>query len=399
VDQFDVRWDGVTHNDIDRWVKEGVGPAATERLEAKLTEAAEALAKTADLANGILRKVDGGEWTGNAATVAAAAIQVLRDFDDIMGHHGKVNTLAAYGQSDNAAWAKSNVPPFVDARAPQIPTGTPNDILTSTVDYHDQLRAAKDAEERARQVMRAYQDMTADRIANLPPLSPAPRVVVTGAEDTITVGPGSSDDRILPRGGGPDDGDPGAAPRPGTGPAQEAAPLPGPPVDTVHPGNGPSTTTPAAVEKVQPPPPSTPAVGEPARPAPGQTAGFAAVADKPGPGGDRGGGRPVGPGPRAGNPRGAPGRGGGFGGEGHARTGTRVIEAAGRSAGRGGPAGLAPVGTAVPTSPDEDNEHKSRYAILGAEIFEPDNDDGLLHDPFRPGSFVAPSSIGDDDDE
>lgn len=47
----------------------------------------------------------------------------------------------------------------------------------------------------------------------------------------------------------------------------------------------------------------------------------------------------------------------------------------------------------------EDNEHKARYAILGAEIFEPDNDDGLLHDPFRPGSFVAPSSIGDDDDE
>jgi hypothetical protein len=37
--------------------------------------------------------------------------------------------------------------------------------------------------------------------------------------------------------------------------------------------------------------------------------------------------------------------------------------------------------------------------VPGSEIFEPDNDGGLLYDPFRPGSFVAPASIGDDDDE
>jgi len=57
------------------------------------------------------------------------------------------------------------------------------------------------------------------------------------------------------------------------------------------------------------------------------------------------------------------------------------------------------MGTAGPTRSDEDKDHQVKYGVLGSEIFEPDNEDGLLRDPFRPGSFVAPATIGDDDDE
>ena len=69
---------------------------------------------------------------------------------------------------------------------------------------------------------------------------------------------------------------------------------------------------------------------------------------------------------------------------------------AGRSAGTGSPLGVVPGGHG--RSADEDKEHHDRYAVSESEIFEPGNDDGVLHDPFRPGSHVAPPAIGDDDE-
>jgi hypothetical protein len=79
----------------------------------------------------------------------------------------------------------------------------------------------------------------------------------------------------------------------------------------------------------------------------------------------------------------------------HQRAGRGGVgEVLGRAT-RGGQFGVVPSGAA---KSDEDKEHRGRYAVPESEIFEPDNDDGLLHDPFHPGSYVAPASIGDDDE-
>ena len=186
----DVRWEKYSHAEIADWANNARGAAVTEVLEARLKSVAGVLKTIADTMNGIMRRVDSGEWTGNAATLATQAMQVLRDFDDMMGHHGEMNSLAAYGQSDNSSWVKVSVPAVVDVRAPQIPTGGPIDVLNSTVDYHHQLRAAKDAEEQARQVMREYETMTVGRISALPPLSLPSQVVVAVSEMVPLVDPG-----------------------------------------------------------------------------------------------------------------------------------------------------------------------------------------------------------------
>jgi hypothetical protein len=398
--QPDIWWDGVPHQQIVDWTNKGHGVAVTETLEARLTLCAEALTRTSDLANSVLQRVSGGEWTGNAATVVAAAVQVLRDFDDLMGHHGEMNTLAAYGQSDNASWARTNVPPVVDVRPPQNPTGLPVDALNSTVDYHSQVRAARDAEEQARQVMRAYEDMTKDRIAALPPLPTAPQVVVNGAESTITV---SQSGHVQPFDASPVEHEhPAAPPQPGDEPGPVGAPPPPPPppppqaetfpletvpLESLPLGIDPSDTDPFGTspsnvtDSLAPSPAGASDGSGSPRAAAG---GFGAVAGAPGAGPLRGGG-----GLPGGQPVGA--------GDPGARAGTRVTEMPGRSTTRGVPAGVAPVATPGARRPEEDRDHEVRYPVLGSELFEPDTHHGLLRDPYRPGSYVAPASIGDED--
>ncbi len=57
----------------------------------------------------------------------------------------------------------------MDVRATRVPTGSPLDALHATADHQQVLQAARDAEERAREVMREYESMTTTRIAALPP--------------------------------------------------------------------------------------------------------------------------------------------------------------------------------------------------------------------------------------
>src|SRR5690349_7894713 len=121
----DVWWPGVSHTQIVDWIRKGRGAAVTETLEACLKSLAKALNDNANLANTVLQRVNGGEWTGSAAGVAAQAMEVMRDFDDTMGHRGETNNLAAFGQSDNSSWVRASVPPVVDAWSGLLPTGGP----------------------------------------------------------------------------------------------------------------------------------------------------------------------------------------------------------------------------------------------------------------------------------
>lgn len=380
----DVRWEGWSHEQIHRRVSEGPGAAVTERLEARLASVSRALYENSDQVNATLQRVDGGEWDGGSAATAAAAMRVVRDFDDILGHHGKLNGLAAFGQSDNAAWARANVPPYVDVRALATPTGDPLDAFNATVDHHRALRAAKDAEERAREVMRQYQTMTTTRIAALPPLSPAPRLVVftDTAQPESALHPRARARDVVSHADQPDNGTPTPAPRPGPGerfptgdpglPAGVAPPPAGrdtPPNAADQHRNAVSAATaasaglPAVPDAVRGPwesaPPDTPRTAPPgARPE--------SVLQDPRPG-------LIGMTPRP--PR------GGF---------TTVPRRNG-----GGPLGVVPGGNG---RSDDDKEHHDRYAVSESAIFEPEDDDGTLHDPFRPGSHVAPPAIGADDE-
>lgn len=390
MDGPDVRWEGVSHRQIVAWTSEGVGAKATEWLESRLQSTAEALSTTAELVNTVLRRVHGGEWAGSAASVAAEAMAALRDFDDALSHHSRTNVLAAAGQSGNASWARASVP---DVVTPRTPSGGPLDVVHNTVDYHHQLDEAKNAEERARQVMREYESMTTDRIAALPRLTSAPRLtmVVDGAPETISAPdrahPGGADrgevGDLLPRGSesrhraAVETGAAGTAPsdEPAHGGSRtspgSAEPHPTPP--TAATSTSSTTTAPAGVPRGS--------TGDLPRSATAPIGGPAGVLG--GPGGSRppsGSGQPaVGGVPVAA----APGTRGGVTGQ----------------AGRGGGAIAGPVGAAGASRPDEDKEHQRRYGMPGSEIFEPDHDDGVLRDPYRPGSYVAPASIGDEDDE
>jgi hypothetical protein len=167
----DVRWEGVSHRQIAAWVTHGPGAAATEVLKARLERVTRAFAENVRLVDAVLDKGD-------------ATAGPLRDFDDAMRHHGEMACLTAAGQADGAAWVRANLPPLVDPWL--FPTGGPIDVLNSTVDVDHQLRVAKEAEERARQVMRAYEATTVERVAALPPL-PAPPRDRTG--DTVVLVP------------------------------------------------------------------------------------------------------------------------------------------------------------------------------------------------------------------
>lgn len=394
----DVPWECVSHNQIVDWTSKGPGAAVTEALEARLKSVAEVLNANSDLIHATLQRVNGGEWTGNAAAVATQAMRVLRDFDDILGHHGEANVLAAYGQSDNASWVRASVPEVVDVRAAQVPTGGPIDVLNSTVDHYHQQRLAKDAEEKARQVMREYEIMTTERVGALPPLSPAPQVAIGGGDDMIPAGPGDAgapDEDAPPRGGRPDGGDDapprsdgradGGPPAPRADDSPDRSPSGADPVD---PHGDRSRTDPSGASAARPlvtPPVDLGAPIEAARP----VGGFGGVGDPrfagPLPGGI-GAGQPAGP-REPGSRGGQPG------------TGSRgATEMHGRAR-QGGSAGVAPVSATGPRQSTEEKEHQVRYGVPGSGIFEPDNDNGLLHDPYRPGSFVAPASIGDDDDK
>lgn len=388
----DMRWDGVAHTEIVAWTKKGGGTAVTDELEAHLKDTAEALNEIADQIHTLLQRVNGGEWTGSAATVAAQVMQVLRDFDDTAGHHGEMSALAAYGQSDNASWAKTNVPPVVEVTLPQNPTGNPIDIINSTVDYHDQVVAAKDAEEQARQVMRQYEAMTVGRIAAFPPLSLPPPVAVEGGMEMTwhradpSDGPRRRDD-VAPPGGD----DPWSTPAP-----RPSEPVDGPSVPHDSSGSAgdgprnsvPSATGPTAAAVAATPSGSSPG-GEFGRTVPTPVGGLSAIVA--GLGTDGGRGSPRGGAQPHGQPVGMRGAQPGPG----ARGG--VVE--GRPGRHGGPAGLAPVGTTGPGRSEDDEEHQVKYRVPDSEPFEPDSENGLLFDPFRPGSFVAPAAIGDDDDE
>ena len=404
--ELDVRWEGWSHKQIHDRVQEGRGAATTEGLERALTDLSETLDAISGRLDGVVRRIDSGEWTGQAATAATSAIRVLRDFHETLAHHSRMNALAAYGQSDNAAWARANVPPYVDTRPMQAPTGSPLDAVNATADHQRELATARNAEERARQVMRQYEAMSTARVAALPELSPMPRLVITSGDDVTMVvdGPDRGDVRTPGNSTPPGTGPSSAKPHPDESPQVPAGPPDGTDVPTTPapapagPGTSGSGASGSGTAGFRPahPVPGSADVSAPTRAA--TTDGFAAADGSAGPPdraatdwavADRG----QGDGARSGGV-GVPGARPGVGAPQPVVRGG-VAGLPGRVS-RDGQVGAVPGGAA--RKGEDGKERHGRYAVPGSEIFEPDHDDGLLHDPFRPGSFVAPAAIGDEDE-
>jgi hypothetical protein len=383
VDGSDMRWEGVPHEQIVAWVSEGPGAALTEQMEARLKSAAEALNDVSNSVNAAIQRA-GGDWVGGAADAAAEAMRVLRDFDDGMHFTSNVSGVRASGQSAGAGFVRANVPPVAEVKPPN-PTGGLIDILNTTVDFQRQQAAAKEAEQRARDLMREYERAATARMSNMTPLTPAPQVVLDIAPASppqppppaprppiVEPPPRPRDPGDGPRAAGPDGGPDPAQP----GPAPSGAPgASGPTQAAVAPAPGPAQVTPV--------PPGGPAAvpGGSGTTAPLPVGG---VANR-GPAGGTGS-RPFGESPgRGGGAPGGDSRGGGPAG--------RRPAALGAAAARGATTGhgAVPVGAGSGARPEEDREHRVRYGLPTAEHFEPDDP---MDDPHRAGWAVAPEVIG-----
>jgi hypothetical protein len=177
----DVRLDGVTHEKILEWVRQGKAGSATHILGTRLLKVINALQDAAHKVNSAVQHAADG-WEGSAADSATVAMSSLRDFDDQLHTHGRSDWDSAAGQSGESAATRNRMPPIplhLDAQ----PT-----ILGSTVDPKFRIDARRQAEEHAREILAEYQEATRHRLATLPPIAHAPTVVL----DTSTHEPGGS---------------------------------------------------------------------------------------------------------------------------------------------------------------------------------------------------------------
>lgn len=400
MDRPDVRWEAISHEQIVAWINSGAGAKASEWIESRLESISATLTETADTVHTVVQRLQAEHWSGSAATAAAQAMQALRDYDEELSHHSKLSFLATTGQSGNAAWARANVPPVVDMRMALARTGGPADVLANLTDLQQIQHDAQSAEDRARQVMREYESMTLERIAALRPPPTAPRMAVVtddGNNGIMTPDvshPGNSADTAAdpvrpPRSDSLD------SPKVRNDPT-ESSPTP------VDPQQRGSQTPPATVIDTATAEPSTSTSGQSliapvdglsgnVREQPHSAAPIDRFDTNEGPdswrGQDRGGigvkHPAVGGGPMARNVL--------------PRSGERPSFT--EPAQRGGVTAMTPLGATRTAGSDEDKDHQRKYGIPVSEIYEPDHDDGMLLDPYRPGSYVAPASIGDEDEE
>jgi hypothetical protein len=377
VDDLDILWDGYSHREIVEMVKDGPGAALTAEMERHLKRVAGLLNELAEDVNRVMQRT-GEYWQGGAADAATSAMWVLRGIDDGMHFTSNLAGVRAFGQSDGAGWVRANMPPVVEVRPP-MPTGGLIDILNASVDFQKQQAAAKEAEQRAREIMKRYTEVTRERAAAMTPLAPVPQVVL---DITATPRPPIVEPPLRLRNpvDEPPEGGPVQGPDGGRGPAETGPRQPNPASPPVIPG-----PTQAAVAPGQAPV----TAGTPSGPPPEHRGSVAAAplsAGGPMQGGS--GSRPLSasPGRGGGVPSGGRGPAGGLRG-GSGRGAALVSGTASRTGGG------SPFGVGSRTRCDEDREHTDRYGVPSAEHFEPDEG----RDPHRAGWSVAPEVIGDEE--
>lgn len=395
--ELDVRWDGYSHEDIVQKVNIGPGASLTEFMEEHLHQVAKVLEDLGEEIRQVIQRTGDG-WQGTAADAASNAMWVLRNIDDGMHFTSNLSGIRAYSQSDNAGWVRANMPPVVEVRPP-VPTGMMIDVVHVTEDYRKQQAAAKEAEQRAREIMQKYTDATRERAAMMTPLAPVPQVVLEFSPESTGRPPGGESP---PQPGKQVAWSPGGGPAGSTGPVAQTESAraagaeppagPGQPRDEPTAANGRlggeetfgRRTVPGAEDgtekRISGDGSGLPGVPGAERGSAGRTS-----TEVPGrrgvPGAERGTARWV-PGETPGRPGGGRGVPSGRPGE----TGRAPV---------GAPdGGAAPWGAGVGGQRDEGRELKRKYGIPTAEHFEADDPDV---DPNREGWYVAPEVIGEPD--
>lgn len=176
----DHRWQGYDHAELYRRIHSGPGPAASTASVARWVEVADALAEIdADLGRMITES--GSGWEGAAGQRARGALSPL-------GRWAAEATTAATAmrarteeQADNIGRARADMPAPLEVTAERpsaFMTGFTH-LFGGQTDYEKQEAAARDAEQRAFEVMRGYEAATTETMSALGRFSRPPDVVVS----------------------------------------------------------------------------------------------------------------------------------------------------------------------------------------------------------------------------
>src|ERR1044072_6276268 len=103
VDIHDVRLEGISHEQIMRWVGEGDADTTTHVFEARMQKIVSVLHESGENTNRAVQRTNAGEWQGTTAESAQQAMMTMRDYDDTMHGHSEGNRYSAMGQSGESA--------------------------------------------------------------------------------------------------------------------------------------------------------------------------------------------------------------------------------------------------------------------------------------------------------
>ncbi|MFB9904651.1 hypothetical protein [Allokutzneria oryzae] len=383
---LDMRWKGVSHQQIWDWAHAGPGAKASaeaeqvlEDINKRLVASVKAVAKTLEAA--------GAVWQGPAAARATAGMQALRQYTDGLALTSDSSRNSTMGQAGTSDWARKAVPPVEKAGpAPTRPTGfSIGDVLKQTVDWQVREASARNAERRAQEVMEQHTSYTRQRVASMPVLQPVPKIVLNTevppppapppgppvpprVRDRRPGGGSTSGGQGGSVGGGAGDGsgrdgggDGQRRPEAKPGDFVEGKPIPAP-IPSPQPG---PVTPPERSELVWSPDPERGSGGT----------GFSGG----GAGSFGGGGGLVSPTPNDAHGGGNAGR-GGVGAPGAVPPGA-VGGVAARAAGTPGQQGFLQPANGAQRA--EDSEHQRKYWVPGSDLFDDDR-------------LVAPPVIGED---
>lgn len=176
----DHRWQGYDHAELYRRIHSGPGPAASIASVARWVEVADALTEIdADLGRAITES--GSGWEGAAGERARDALSPLGRWAADATTAATAMRASSEGQADNIGRARADMPAPLEVTAERpsaFMTGFTH-LFGGQTDYEKQEAAARNAEQRAFEVMRGYEAATTETMSALGRFSRPPDVVVS----------------------------------------------------------------------------------------------------------------------------------------------------------------------------------------------------------------------------
>lgn len=173
------RWQGYSHQELYDMLHSGPGGGAAGTAADQWSGLSSALADIQqDISSGISNS--GASWVGAAADSAYDALGPLGDWAEQASTAAEVMRVSAELQGNLLGKARADMPAPVpvDAEAPHGYSSLISQIFGGQLDYEIQEAAANAAEQRAYQVMAAYESGTSDNTATLGDFGQPPNLVV-----------------------------------------------------------------------------------------------------------------------------------------------------------------------------------------------------------------------------